>query len=58
MAFEHTQKSGSGYAVSQPVIDEMSRDGWELVAVNAQANQWQTFCISYWKRPLAKDAPQ
>lgn len=51
MTFEHAQKFECGYAISQPVLEQMSREGWELVAVNSQANQWQTYCVSYWKRP-------
>ena len=58
MKFEHVQKSENGYAVSQPVLDEMSRDGWELVAVNSQAKTWKTYCVSYWKRPVQKDTSQ
>jgi len=50
--FEHHVVSGFGYAVPNDVLDKMSFSGWELVSVTARASQWDTFCVSYWKRPL------
>jgi hypothetical protein len=37
--------------LSEAELDELGRDGWELIAVASQAGVWSG--ILYFKRPLA-----
>lgn len=53
--FEHTCIRTDGITPSQAELNRMSEQGWELVTVNSQASQCQTYCVAYcvtyWKRP-------
>lgn len=54
--YEHRQMSGSGTAIGQGLLDDMSKAGWELVTVITLLGPAQT--ISYWKRPTTQEGPK